>query len=586
MNWRHQRVFNKGIINTEAIGIGKGIDGSGRNGQNVRMHSGSVRQRGGRAVLVDFSHIAGGITIVRLWESNLEGQDGGGNWVWWNAYVFSSGTTLYYYDQSDATTVIITSALSNPNIWCVNIFDNQFVSNGEDALHIHAGGVTTWMPVGIIPPTLKPGSALAGGLLNNIKRYKYTYTRPTTVAGQPYMIESNPSPEETVDFGVGPGQSVTITMVPSGEAHARNYRLYATPSYPAGSPESTFYLISDQIIAGGNTYVDNLLTPTITEEDTLDRGVPPVCAQMMWHDNRLYLIGNPANKNIVYYSEIGRPFYFPDENWDEIARDDGDELTGLAALGATRYLFKERSIHSWTGDPTLVTPIRAVQASQTQNMSSIGIGCRDPLSIAQTLDFVVFRADNRHIYMLTRQELIKLSETAETDVEALAWDSTGAIYDDYYILNAGGTTLVWHLPTRTYQGKDTGITTNKFLVDHTGSLVYGNADEILQLYVGTQDEDADFTKIYRGKFYRVAEDEEEATFRRIRATTSERDCDFTIRTYTETGLQNTGVNALADRHYSLPRGVRGQYISAEIEWTGTAIIESIGTGFLKRGRRH
>lgn len=586
MNWRHQRVFNKGILNAEAIGIGKGVDGSGRNGQNVRMHSGSVRQRGGKAVLVDFSAIAGLVAIHRLWECNLEGQDGGGNWVWWNAYVFSSGTNLYYYDQGDGTTVVITNTLSNTDIWCVNIFDNQFVSNGEDALHIHAGTPGTWMPVGLAIPALAPTNVNAVGVLTGYKKYKYTYTRPTTVAGQPYHIESNPSPELTVQFVAG--QQTVITMIPSAEAHAQNYRLYATPLYALpGTPESTFYLISDTIIAAGNTFVDNVGTATTTEEDTADKGVPPVCAQMMWHDNRLYLIGNPANKSLIYYSEIGRPFYFPDENWEEVSRDDGDELTGLASIGPTRYLFKTRSFYEWTGDPTLVTPIRSPFSYQTQNMNVVGIGCRDSLSIAQTLDFVVFRAADRHVYMLTRQELIKLSETAETDVEAMGWDSTGAIYDDYYILHKHPDTLVWHLPTRTYMGKDTGLgSMGKFLVDHNGDLVYGHEDRIMQMYVGTQDEGVDFVKKYRTKFYRVAEDEEEASFRRIRATTSERNCDFTIRTYNENGLQDTGVNALADRHYSHPRGVRGQYLSAEIEWTDTAIIESIGLGFLKRGRRH
>ncbi len=583
MNWRHFRIFNKGVLNTESVGIGKEASGTLRDAQNVRLRSGSIKQRDGSSVAVDFSAIAGGVDIVRLWEAALEGQTGG-VWEFWYAYVFSSGVKLYYHDTSDNTTVVVTSTLSNPDIWTVNVFDNQFVSNKEDEIHIHAGSPGSWVPVGLDAPTVAPtAGALIGGALTGLKSYKYTYVRKTAV-GIPYEMESNASDILTVEYTA---EQTTITMTASLEAHATHFRLYATV---LDDPVDTeFWLLSEQAIAV-TTYVDNLNTNVITAFDTSDRGKPPAGGQMLWQDNRLYVVGNAANKSIIYYSDLGRPFYFPDKNWDEVSRDDGQEIAGLASLGHTRYIFKTTSIYEWTGDPTLVTPITDIsQSSQSQNQNAVGIGCADPLSIAQTSDYVIFRASDDHVYKLSRTSFIKLSAGQETDVGELAADSTGAIYDNYYILHSDGTTLVWDLSTDTYVGKDTGVTTGKFLIDHNGDLMYGNEDEIIQLYdpAETDDKDgADFTKMAQFPYSRMAEDEEEATVRRVRATTSSRDTDFTFTTFNENGQIDSGVNVFGDRHYSLPRGARGQYISVRAEWTDTAIIESIGIGFLKRGRRH
>lgn len=592
MNYRHLRIFNKGVVNIANVGIGKENTGSLRDGQNIRTRSGSIQPRDGSSLAVDFSGIAGGVTIVRLWEAALEGQDAG-VWVFWYAYVFSSGTILRYHDQSDDTTIQITNALSNPDIWALNAFDHQFISNNEDALHIHAGSPGSWMPVGLAPPVAAPATATAPGVLTGFKKYKYAYATDTSVADRPYRIESNPSPEVQVT-AAAPGlinQQVTLTMVPSGEAHADNYIIYATELYTdINNPETIFYEIATPLISGGNTYVDNLATPIVTTEDTTDKGVPPVCGQMVYHLNRLFLIGDPDNKSIVYYSALGRPFYFPDDNWDEISRDDGTELTAMAVLGQTLYLFKTNSIYEWTGDPTLISPIHAVQASQTQNQASIGVGCRDALSVAQTSDLIVFRAADDHVYMLTRTELRKLSAGQETDVKSLAVDATGAIFDDYYILHSGGTTLVWDLRTGAYQGKDTGITTSKFLVDHNGELMYGDEDRIIQLYDPTTDTDEDagaLTKFAQLPYIRFAEDEQQARIRRIRATTRDRLGTFLITTFDEDETQlDQGNNFVSDRHYSLPIGARCQFGSVKIQWADPSVIQSVGIGFLRRGRRH
>jgi hypothetical protein len=166
--------------------------------------------------LGDFSGIASPPTINRLWEISIEGKESG-IWTFWHAYVFSSTHgaeyRLYYWEYGEATVIEITDALSNPSVWCLNIFDHQFVSNSEDALHIHAGSPGSWMPVGLAAPASAPTVSYSGAASTGYRKYKYTYTVSTDVADRPYTIESNASAELEVNFSNG--EDIEITMTPS-----------------------------------------------------------------------------------------------------------------------------------------------------------------------------------------------------------------------------------------------------------------------------------------------------------------------------------------------------------------------------------
>lgn len=67
------------------------------------------------------------------------------------------------------------------------------------------------------------------------------------------------------------------------------------------------------------------------------------------HKNRLYIAGDPSNPSRIYMSDIGQPESFPGLNFIDIDTNDGDMITGIAELGDSLVIFKERSLYVLRG---------------------------------------------------------------------------------------------------------------------------------------------------------------------------------------------------------------------------------------------
>lgn len=589
MNFRRWRDFKKGVVHTDAIGIGKEASGTLREGKNIRVRSGSIVARPGRSVFSDLSGGAlAGATIQTIHEFQREAFSGS-NFIIWSSIIFTANNRMYLIVPEDSTTVFVeidnTFVMTSMDIYGVSIFDHFFFGNARDPLKMTDGiGIFN---VGIEAPTVDPtGVRIAGATPNRYKTYKYTFYKSSS----PYTRESNAGDEFVMDMFPTPA-GARITMDATGaDAAATKFRLYATESYASlVAPETEFYLISEQILAT-TTYDDIIETPLTTPFDTTDRGVPPAGHKLLWHDSRLWVVGEQDNPSIIFYSETGKPWYFPALNWDEISRDDGDFITAIGAIGRTRYIFKQYSIWQWTGDPESVTPITAVERpGATMNMNRVAVGCKDPKSLVANGSALIFRAHDGHVYKITPSTLSKLSEFY-LDVLDLDEDSIAAELEDYYIISSGGVTHVCDLRTGAWQGNDTIMNPNSLLVYHTDILLGAEDDQMKQYYTGTQDEGVDFEKSFKLPFKEVSTGQEVGIPRRWTIEDSEKTADITTVTFSEKEQVDSGTYSNGNRHYSLPETTRGKvadYISCKFSWTiGSLVAEGVRHFFRKRGRRH
>ena len=594
MRYVNHRKFDGGLASVASVGIGQESLNMFRYGQNIRTRNGEVSPRAGVLDYCDFSAAISimGQNIGALYEYNREYFAAGSTDIL-HYIVFAVGNTLYFVSPDDDPDVPVTISpvLTSGDIYCVNAYDHLFIGNGREAVRVFDGQNTLRQAGITAPATPTEVSKVAG---TRSRSYKYTYYRNA----DPYDIESEASPVLTVDNMKHDPPNTVIGYTQAVDVQINRYRIYATDFWvtAGGTPETDYYFIAEKTLAegivDGHQYTDNVISATATYDTTV-RDIPPQVKYMLWHDTRIFGAGEEANPSVLYYSHAGKPFYWDTTLlWDEISRDDGDIITGLAAIGRTRYIFKNRSIWEWTGDPESITPITPVERPDaSQNMVRVGVGCADPRSIVPWVNSLIFRAFDGHVYLLTVADLIRLSEYVETDIKSLGSDTKAAVLDDYYIISDGDVTMVCDLRRKQngWEGFDVGIDPSGLLVDHNGYLLGSEGDKIIRYYTGTQDNGVDFTKIFQTAYpnllYRQSA-MSEAIFREVIANCRTQDSDFVASVYDETETQrSSGAYAQTARLYSTARGIRGKNMSARLQWTGNNIINGISLGYLL-GRRH
>lgn len=589
MRFANLRRFDGGLMNIGIVGVGQEPLNAIRYGQNIRCRSGAIEERPGIIDYCDFTGTSfAGSDVQALYKYTRESYDDVAG-DFWKVIVFSVGTDLYYVEPEDGPDVPAkingAVALANNDIYCVNIYDHLFVANGEDDIMIWDGN--NWYLAQMAVPTAPTLNAVNCPDNDFARKYKYTYYRDHS--SSPYIKESEFSEVLTVDDADDTLPDIDIDYTQATDAQVTHYKFYATEWYDqTGDAPTDFFLIKTITLAegvtAGHVFNDTIINVT-TAADTTPRDQPPTFKYMLWHDNRIFGAGEKANPSLLYYSVIGKPFYWDTTNfWDEVSRDDGDVITGLAAIGTTRFIFKTHSIWEWTGDPEAISPIRPVErADASMNMTRLGIGCADPRSIALWSNSIIFRAFDGHVYMLTMDDLIQLSRYVETDIQSLGTGSRAAVFDDYYIIADGTKTMVCDLRRRQFgwEGFDTNIDPNCFLIDYNGYLLGSEGDKIIRYYTGTLDNNATFQKKFQTCYYEASGSDKEALFRRILARCRRRASDFTMIAYSEAASIATGTYATTDRFFSVARSNRADYLSAHFTWTGTGtFINGVSFGYL------
>jgi len=601
MNWKELKPFNKGMVTNSQVGIGQEAIETIRDAHNIRLRSGNIVAREGWVTLCDFNLCVGisGKTIHSLGEYKRESYDPATEIsTIWKAIVFSTGNALWYARPEDSTQIAVKiddSTFTNWTFKYVNLYDHLWLFNKVDPVYIWDGSS---VKLAGIPAPQKTFPLCAvnnpgGGLFI---RYKFAYYSQ----GIPYNKESEVTEAYTLSGcgGAVPGV-VTINnnvdcspeLGETIDAQVTHIRIYRTIYWDPATDETPtgFYLLAEWILADAiaASYIYNDIVSTDvslgTPFDDIGKGVPPVSRYALWHDSRLFLAGDPQNPSLIYYSEAGKPWYFPTLNYDEVNRDDGAIITGIGAIGPTRYIFKNTVIYEWTGNPETATPIRQVERpDSTMNMNRVAVGCHYPNTLVGWKNSLIFRAQDGDVYMITPDRLVNLSQYYQ-GTRGLISDCWAYIKNDYYYIGDTVETFVCYLPTGAWESNDSiGLT--GILVRDDNSVIEPRADTLRLLLSGTTDDGTPFPKIVQTRYTKlITSDSDIAIIRGVMVQCSVRVA-FTVTIYNEKGGFVTGVIAATDRKYTVPHStpLRGKFASIRIAWFGDTEIYSISVGYMRR----
>lgn len=125
---------------------------------------------------------------------------------------------------------------------------------------------------------------------------------------------------------------------------------------------------------------------------------------------RLFLTGNPDEPNLIYWSDLNNPLYFPEDNYNNIG-EKSKNITALNKQDEYLIVFKENEIYSISYNTettskvqtnldgtTTTTPIVNVYFPTTP--LSPNIGCDAPNTIQIINDRLVWAHSNGNVYMM------------------------------------------------------------------------------------------------------------------------------------------------------------------------------------------
>jgi len=613
MNNLEIKSFNKGIISTSRVGIGRESDGVLRLAQNVRVKSGNVVTREGYERYMSFHGVKpmDNKTIRSLGEYARESYSAGVT-SYWRCVVFRADNTFWYVRPEVSLTqaIAITGHPMSSLIFnYVNVYDNLWIFGSPDPVYTWDG--INMLKAGIAKPTGTIAAAIITTAGAHSVKYKLTYYR----SAAPYNKESNATPEITLPLlNNALAVHVHVTYTPTvGEVvdpQVTHVHVYRTDYWDPAVDEAPtdFYLLPPvtiaQFVADGRVYNDTSSTVTTsTTYDVTDRGVPPVSKYGLWHDSRLFLAGDPENPSVVYYSEPGKPWYVPTLNYDEVNRDDGSIITGLGAIGPTRYIFKERLIYEWTGNPETATPIRQVERPDaTQNMNRVAVGCRYPDTLCGWNNSLIFMDYDNDVWMLSQEALVNLSKYY-SGIRDIGNSPAAYVKDDYYIIGSSTGSYACYLPTQTWESED-DIKFNYVLVRQNGDVLVpdsyidpdphidgqGNEYEatisvLNRLHQGTKDNNVEFTKLFQTKYAKVADNQDTAIIRNISVYATVQ-LPYYVTVFNEKGENVVGLYNAANRRFTLPTSLYAKWVSVRISWsTSASEIFGVNVGFIRRGRQ-
>jgi len=605
--------FSKGIVSTSRVGIGRESDGVVRLAQNVRLKNGNIVTREGYDRYMNFHGVAAmdNLTIRSLGEYQRESYSGGIT-SYFRCVVFRTDNTFWYVRPEVSLTQaapIVGHPMSSLLFNYVNVYDNLWILGSPDPVYTWDG--INMLKAGIVAPTGTIAATITTTAGAHSVKYKLTYYR----SAAPYNKESNPTDEITLTnlsniAAVHVHATYTPTVGEVVDPQVTHVHVYRTDYWDPTVDEAPtdFYLLPSVTIAQfvTDSYIYNDTTSTVTTSttyDVTDRGVPPVSKYGLWHDSRLFLAGDPENPSVIYYSEPGKPWYFPALNYDEVNRDDGNVITGIGAIGPTRYIFKERIIYEWTGNPETATPIRQVERPDaTQNMNRVAVGCRHSDTLCGWNNSLLFRDYSGDVWMLSQESLINLSKYYE-GIRDLDANCAAYVKDDYYIIGGSTGSYACYLPDQSWHSLD-DIKFNYVLVRYDGTVlvpstyldpshhVDGQGNEydawipvINRLHHDTTDNGVAFTKSFQTKYVKVADNKDTAIIRNV-SIYANAQLPYYVTVFNEKGENIVGTYNETNRRFTLSTALYAKWVSVRVSWlTPASEVFGVNVGFIKRGRQ-
>lgn len=172
---------------------------------------------------------------------------------------------------------------------------------------------------------------------------------------------------------------------------------------------------------------------------------------------RLFAAGNPEYPNVIHWSDLNNPLYFPENNYAYVG-DAGTEITALAKQEDKLILFKKNEIYytqyvagqSYTAEDILnsqIVDVTAAAASFPITPIHPGVGCDCPHTIQLCSNRLVWATSGRKVYALTGSNQYSENNVRELSRNISRWiggytysdmvDACSADFRGHYVLMIG-----------------------------------------------------------------------------------------------------------------------------------------------------
>ena len=294
----------------------------------------------------------------------------------------------------------------------------MYIATGYDSLYKFDG--TRLYKAGLPQPAAVTSTNLiAGSITDTDVQYAYTYEY-TDAKGN--IIESILSDKTALISPSSNDVEVTVSNILDTTGFDTDSTDLKINLYRTTASGTTLYLVKTVINDGTSAtqvIVDDVTSAAILSNvEYIDpikpHGLPPVVKYLTTYQGLLVAAGDPTNVNTVYYSDIDSPEYFPPaQNSFLVDTSLGDKVTGIAPLGNSLFVFKNRSISQVTG--TIADDIFRVDL-----FGNSSIGCAAYHTIKEVNGNLAFLS-NTGIFALNQNEqsLKDISEIIEPEFSAL-----------------------------------------------------------------------------------------------------------------------------------------------------------------------
>lgn len=186
---------------------------------------------------------------------------------------------------------------------------------------------------------------------------------------------------------------------------------------------------------------------------------------------RLFFAGNPEKKNLVCWSDINNPLFFPESSYAYVGDSDG-AVTAFGKQTDLLVIFKEHEIYamqyvagkSYTVDDVTsgrVTDVTALAATFPLTPLHPSIGCDCPNSVRLVNNRLVWTSSDRHVYMMpsvnqwsernVRDITARIRPALEEHTAAALKDAWAGEFYGYYFFVAGSAVFLLDVGNSAFQ---------------------------------------------------------------------------------------------------------------------------------------
>lgn len=186
---------------------------------------------------------------------------------------------------------------------------------------------------------------------------------------------------------------------------------------------------------------------------------------------RLFVSGNPEYPNLVHWSDINNPLYFPENNYAYVG-EANQAVTAFGKQSDMLVIFKENELYyanyvagaAFTAQDVIngkVVDVTAYMAQFPITQIHTGIGCDCPMTIQLCNNRLIWAHSNGRIYSLvsatpySERNVRELSGMVEKRLKAVGAETlkkaTSGDFDGYYVLQAGNTLFLMDYNSSGYE---------------------------------------------------------------------------------------------------------------------------------------